>query len=65
MFGNFSSFPTPSPGQVVIPNSFIFLFLYFVLPPFKENELAFWVPGFLPQSSEVVLWKLLSLQKIF
>ena len=39
--------------------------LYFVLPPFKENRLPFWVPGVLHQRSEVVLWKLLSIQVIF
>ena len=39
--------------------------LYFLLPPFKENGLPFWVPGVLCQRSEVVLWKLLSIQVIF
>ena len=64
---------TPSPGRVSIPNSsfvslsFFFFFgrLYFVLPPFEENRLPFWVPGVLCQHSEVVLWKLLSIQMIF
>ena len=43
MFGNFSSFTTPS------PNSFVSLFylIYFVLPPFEENRLPFWAPGVL------------------
>ena len=36
-----------------------------VIPPFKENELSFWVPGVLCQHSEVVLWKLLSIQMTF
>ena len=38
---------------------------YFVLPPFKENGLPFWVPGVLCHHSEVVLWNLLSVQMIF
>ena len=42
-----------------------FCLLYFVLPPFEESGLPFWVPGILCQSSEVVLWKLLSIQMIF
>ena len=42
-----------------------FCLLYFVLPPFKENRLPFWVSGVLCQHSEVVLWKLLSIQMIF
>ena len=64
--GNFSSFTTPSPGQVSVPNSFVsFCLLYFVLPPFEENGLPFWVPGVLRQCSELVLWKFLSIQMIF
>ena len=39
--------------------------LYFVLLPYKESGLPFWVPGVLHQHSEVVLWKLLSIQMIF
>ena len=42
-----------------------FCLLYFVLPPFENNGLPFWVPGVLCQCSEVVLWKLLSIQTIF
>ena len=45
--------------------SLYFGLLYFVLPPFKENRLPFWVPGVLQQCSEVVLWKLFSIQMIF
>ena len=41
------------------------LFVYFVLPPFEENGLPLWVPGVLCQCSDVVLWKLLSIQMIF
>ena len=66
VFGNFSSFTTPSPGWVSVPTSSVsFYLLYFVLPPFEENGLPFWVPGVLCQHSEVVLWNLLSIQMIF
>ena len=54
------------PGRVSIPNSSICLYLlHFVLPPFKENGLPFWVLGVLRQRSEVVLWNLLNVQMIF
>ena len=36
--------------------------LYFVLPPFEDNGLPFWVPDVLCQHSEIVLWNLLSVQ---
>ena len=39
--------------------------LYFVLPPFKDNGLLFWVPDVFCQCSEVVLWSLLSVQIFF
>ena len=42
-----------------------FCVLYFVLDPFKENGLPFWVPGVFHQHSEIVLWKFLSIQMIF
>ena len=42
-----------------------FYLLYFVLPPFKNNGLPFWVPDVLFQHSEVVLWNLLSVQILF
>ena len=31
LFGNFSSFATPSPGWVSIPNSFVSLFVFYIL----------------------------------
>ena len=31
LFGNFSSFMTPSPGQVSIPNSFVSIFVFYIL----------------------------------
>ena len=43
----------------------LFLSFVFVLPPFEDNGLPFWVPGVLCQHSEVILWKLLSIQMIF
>ena len=55
----------PTLRWVSVPNPFVSLFVYFVLPPFEENGLSFWVPGVLCQHSEVVLWKLLSNQMIF
>ena len=40
---------TPSPGWISISNFFLsFYLLYFVLSPFEENGLPFWVPGVLP-----------------
>ena len=53
--------------QDSLPNSFVSVFylLYFVLPPFDENGLPFWVPGVLCQHLEIVLRKLLSIQMIF
>ena len=65
VFGNFS-FNTPSPGWVSIPISFVsFYLLYFVLLPFEDNGLPFWVPGVICKHSEVVLRCLLSIQMIF
>ena len=42
-----------------------FNLLYFVLPLFEEIGFPFWVPGVLPQFSEIVLWKLFNIQRIF
>ena len=42
-----------------------FYLLYFVLPPFKDNGLLFWVPDVLCQHSEVFLWNLLGAQMFF
>ena len=41
------------------------LFLYFFLPPFKDNGLLFLVLDVLCWHSEVVLWNLLSIQMFF
>jgi len=37
----------------------------FLLSPFEDNGLLFWVPDVLCQHSEVVLWNLLSVQMFF
>ena len=42
-----------------------FYLLYFVLLPFEDNGLPFWMPDVLCQHSEVVLWNLLSVQMFF
>ena len=42
-----------------------FYLLYFVLPPFEDNGLPFWVPDVLCQHSEVLLWNMLSVQMFF
>ena len=42
-----------------------FYLLYFVLPPFEDNGLLFWVLDVLCQHSEVVLWNLLGAQMFF
>ena len=31
VFGNFSSFTTPSPGRISVPNSFVSLFIFYIL----------------------------------
>ena len=43
----------------------LFLSFIFVLPPFEDNGLPFWVPGVLCQHLEVVLWYLLNVQVFF
>ena len=59
--------PSQLPPQDGYPslNLLSFFLLCFILPPFKENGLPFWVPSVLCQHSEVVLWKLHNIQRIF
>ena len=59
---SFLRFPSRD-GALSLP--LLSLFLYFFLPPFKDNGLLFWVPDALCQHSEVVLWNLLSVQMFF
>ena len=54
----------PRMGLCSLPLLFLYL-LYFVLPPFEDNGLPFWVAGVLCQHSKVILWDLLSIQMIF
>ena len=60
-------FHTSLPGVGLSPWPFClsFYLLYFVLLPFEDNGLPFWVPGVLCQCSGVVLWNFLSAQMIF
>ena len=55
----------PSPDGSLSLTLLSFYLLYFVLPPFKDNGLLFWVPDILCQGSEVVLWNLLGIQMFF
>ena len=52
-------------GSPSLTLSSLFFLLYFVLPPFEDNGLLFWVPDVLCKHSEVVLWSLLSIQMFF
>ena len=61
LYGNFSSFTTPSPGWVLSRNSlYPFSSLFFALPHYEEIGLLS-TPGVLCQHSEVVLWELLQM----
>ena len=55
------------PGMGFCPYLFClsFYLLYFVLPPFEDNGLPFWVPDVVCPHSEVVLWNFLSIQMFF
>ena len=52
-------------GSQPLPLCLSFYLFYFVLPPFEDNRLPFWVFDVLCQHSEVVLWNLLSVQMFF
>ena len=65
VFGNFPLLRLPSwDRSPSLPPLSLYL-LYFVLPPFEDNGLPFWVLYVLCQHSEVVLWNLLSVQMFF
>ena len=40
VFGNFSSFMTPSPGQVSVPNSFVSLFIFYIFSYLLLNTMC-------------------------
>ena len=67
----FLKFPSqdglPFLGWSSLPTSFVSFFrlLYFFLPVFEDNDLLFWVPDVFCQHSEVVLWRLLSIEMFF
>ena len=73
----FLKFPSrvrlPFPGQASLPGRELpphllclsFHLLYFFLPVFEDNDLLFWVPDVFCQHSEVVLWRLLSIEMFF
>ena len=63
VFGNFSSFTTPSPGRVSFFSLFIFYILSYLL--LKRTGCLFGRLVSSCQHSEVVLWNLLSVQMIF
>ena len=67
LFGNFSSFRTPSPGRVSIPNSFVsFCLLFFCLTFFWREWAAFlgaWCP--LPAFRSSFFVNLLSVHMFF
>ena len=65
--GNFSSFTTSSPGWVSIPNSFVIICVFYILSYLLSKRMGCLSGclGALHQHSEVVLWKLISIQMIF
>ena len=56
VFGNFSSFTTPYPGWVYIPNSSVTLFTFYISPYLLLKRMG-WLPGCLMSST--------SIQKLF
>ena len=55
MFGNFSSFMTPSPGQISIPNSFVSLFVFYILSYLLSKTMGC-LSGCLVSSARVQKW---------
>ena len=56
VFGNFSSFTTPSPGWVCVPNSYVSLFIFYILPYLLSKTMGY-LSGCLVSSA--------SIQKLF
>ena len=52
VFGNFSSFTTPSPGRVSIPNSFVSPFIFYILSYLLLNTMGC-LSGYLVSSTSV------------
>ena len=74
LFGNFSSFTTPSPVWVSVPNSFLSPFVFYILSYFLSKRMGC-LSGCLESSASIqkffffcfcfFLWKLLSIQMNF
>ena len=56
LYGNFSSFTTPSPGQISVPNSFASLFVFYILSYLHSKRMGC-LSGYLVFSA--------SIQKLF
>ena len=67
MCGNFSSFTTPSPGQVSIPNSFVSLLVFYILSYLLLKRMDCLSACLVSSASvqKLFCWKLLSVQIIF
>ena len=52
VFGNFSSFMTPSPGHISIPNSFVCLFIFYTLS-YLLSRTVDCLPGYLVSSAHI------------
>ena len=48
MFGNFSDFTTPSPGQVSVPNSFVSLLIFYILSYLLSKTVAAFLGAWCP-----------------
>ena len=62
LFGNFSSFMTPSPGWVSVPNSFVSLFVFYILSYLLSKRMGC-ISRCLVSSASIQ--KLLSIQMVF
>ena len=48
LFGNFSSFMTPSPGWITVPNSLVSLFVFYICPTYFWREWADFLGAWCP-----------------